>query len=328
MTHLPITRWLLGMLIGTACLVLAGQALADDYPSQPIRVIVPYGPGGVDLQIRAMAPSLSEILGQQVVVENRAGGGATIGAAAVKNAPPNGYTLLFTGTAALAIVPQTLASAPYSINDFAVVGNVTGTPLVIAVGAQAPYTTLEELLKYAKANPGKVNMGSSGPGTTMHMAGEAFQLEAGVEFTHVPYKGVAPAVQAVLGGYADIVFGVPGAIAPQVQAGKMRVLATMGTERSSFFPDAPTLKEKGINLVEVTRFGLFAPRDTPAPILKKLEDAVAKIVSSKPFEETMLKGKTNALYLKPADLEAAVAAEHAYWEKTLRLPRFDNLMNR
>lgn len=323
----PIAKLCVLALTTASCLA-AAPSRAADYPDRPIRVIVPYGPGGVDLQMRAMAPALSKLLGQQVFVENRDGGGATIGTMAVKNAAPDGYTLLFTGTSALAVVPQMVKGVAYSAGDFTPIGNVTGTPLAIAVRANAPYRTLEELLAFAKANPGKVNMGSSGSGTTTHMVGEAFQMEAGVTFTHIPYKGVGAAIQAVLGGYADIVFGVPGAISAHEQAGKLRVLATMGPTRNNFFPDAPTLLEKGIDKVEVTKFGLFAPRGTPAAVQEKLVRAVEQVVRSPEFDETMRKGTTNALYLPPAELAAAVKEEHDYWQKMLQSSRFDDIMKR
>src|SRR5215213_5942482 len=146
--------------LALALVLASGMAAAQEFPTHPVRVIVPYGPGGVDLQVRAMAPTLARILGQQVVIENREGGGAVIGTNAVKNATPDGYTILFTGTSALAVVPHLRKSVGYSLDDFAPIGNATGTPLVIAVRADAPYKTLKELVAYAKANPGKINMGT------------------------------------------------------------------------------------------------------------------------------------------------------------------------
>ena len=297
-------------------------AVAQDYPTRPVRVVVPYGPGGVDLQVRAMAPTLARILGQQVVIENREGGGAVIGTNAVKNAPPDGYTVLFTGTSALAVVPHLRKNVGYSIDDFAPLGNATGTPLVVAVRADTPYKTLQELVAYAKGNPGKVNMGTAGPGTSTHMAGEAFQVAAGINFTHIPFKGVGAATQAILGGNSDIVFGLPGVMAPHVAAGKLRILASMGPSRTEFAPDAPTLKESGYDVVEVTRFGFFAPRATPAPVQQKLVDAVAQAARDPEFTSVMKKTSTTVLYLPPDELRAAVLAESDFWSKMLKNPRF------
>jgi tripartite-type tricarboxylate transporter receptor subunit TctC len=301
-------------------------AAAQTYPTHPVRVVVPYGPGGVDLQVRAMAPTLSRILGQQVVIENKEGGGAVIGTSAVKNATPDGYTILFTGTSALAVIPHMRKNVGYSADDFVALGNATGTPLLIAVRADAPYKTLQELVAYAKANPGKINMGSAGPGTTTHMAGEAFQLAAGIDFTHIPFKGVGAATQAILGGNSDIVFGVPTTILPHAQAGKLRVLASMGPKRSEFAPDVPTLVEAGYDVTEVTRFGFFAPKATPPAVQQKLVDAIAQAVREPDFIAAMKKSNTSVLYLTPAQQRAAVDAESKHWGKILQNPRFKSLI--
>ena len=299
---------------------------AQNYPTHAVRVVVPYGPGGVDLQVRAMAPTLTRILGQQVFIENREGGGAIIGTNAVKNAAPDGYTILFTGTSALAVIPHMRKNVGYAADDFLPIGNATGTPLLIGVRADAPYKTLKELVAYAKANPGKINMGSAGTGTTTHMAGEAFQLAAGIEFTHIPFKGVGAATQAILGGNSDIVFGVPTTILPHAQSGKLRVLASMGPKRSEFAPDVPTLVESGYDVTEVTRFGFFAPKATPPAVQQKLVDAVAQAAKDPEFIAAMKKSNTSVLYLTPAELGAAVQAESSHWAKMLQNPRFKSLV--
>lgn len=309
-----------------ALALLSGVAAAQDYPAKPVRIIVPYGPGGVDLQVRAMAPTLSRILGQQVVIENREGGGAVIGSNAVKNATPDGYTILFTGTSALAVVPHLRKNVGYSLDDFAPIGNATGTPLVIAVRADAPYKTLKELVAYAKANPGKINMGTAGPGTSTHMAGEAFQVAADINFTHIPFKGVGAATQGILGGSSDIVFGLPGVMLPHVASGKLRILASMGPKRSEFVPDVPTLVESGYEVVEVTRFGFFVPRNTLGAVQQKLVDAVAQAAREPEFIAAMKKSSTSVLYLNPAEFRAAVLAESNFWSKMLQNPRFKSIV--
>ena len=321
-----LTVRLVAAIAGAALGLGAGAAAAQAYPSHPVRVIVPYGPGGVDLQVRAMAPTLARILGQQVVIENREGGGAIIGTNAVKNASPDGYTILFTGTSALAVVPHLRKNVGYSIDDFAPIGNATGTPLVIAVRADTPYKTLKELVAYAKANPGKVNMGTAGPGTSTHMAGEAFQIAADINFTHIPFKGVGAATTAILGGNSDIVFGLPGVMAPHVASGKLRILASMGPKRSEFFSDAPTLVESGYDVIEVTRFGFFAPRATPPAVQQQLVDGVAQATRDAEFIAAMKKASTSVLYLNPAELRAAVVAESNFWAKMLKNPRFADIV--
>lgn len=313
-------------LLAWAAALFFSAAMAQDFPTKPVRIIVPYGPGGVDLQVRAMAPTLSRILGQQVVIENREGGGAIIGTNAVKNATPDGYTILFTGTSALAVVPHMRKNAGYTADDFSPLGNATGTALLIAVRADAPYKSLQELVAYARANPGKINMGSAGPGTTTHMAGEAFQLAAGIEFTHVPYKGIGAAMQALVAGNSDIGFGIPTTMVPHAKSGKARILASMGPQRSEFAPDVPTLKEAGYDVVEVTRFGFFAPARTPPAVQEKLVEAVAQAARDPEFAAAMKKSSTSVLYLNPAELRAAVQAESSYWAKVLKHPRFKDLV--
>jgi len=313
-------------LLAWAAALFFSAAMAQDFPTKPVRIIVPYGPGGVDLQTRAMAPTLARILGQQVVIENREGGGAVIGTNAVKNSTPDGYTILFTGTSALAVVPHMRKNVGYTADDFAPLGNATGTALLIAVRADAPYKTLKELVAYAKANPGKINMGSAGPGTTTHMAGEAFQLAAGIDFTHVPYKGIGAAMQALIAGNSDIGFGIPTTMVPHARSGKARILASMGPERSEFAPDVPTLKEAGYDVIEVTRFGFFAPVKTPPAVQQKLVDAVAQAVRDPEFIAAMKKSSTTVLYLNPAEARAAVQAESNYWAKVLKNPRFKDLV--
>jgi tripartite-type tricarboxylate transporter receptor subunit TctC len=306
--------------------LVTGVAGAQEFPTHPVRIIVPYGPGGVDLQVRAMAPTLSRILGQQMVIENREGGGAVIGTNAVKIATPDGHTILFTGTSALAVVPHMRKNVGYSIDDFVPIGNATGTPLVVAVRADAPYKSLQDLVAYAKANPGKVNMGTAGPGTSTHMAGEAFQVAANIEFTHIPFKGVGAATQGILGGNSDIVFGLPGVVLPHVASGKLRILASMGPKRSEFVPDVPTLVESGYDVLEVTRFGFFAPRATPAAVQQKLVDAVAQAARDPEFIAAMTKTSTTVLYLNPAEFRAALLAESNFWSKMLKNPRFASVV--
>ena len=320
--HLAAIGWASTAL--SLCL-LSAPLKAQDFPIRSIKVIVPYGPGGVDLQVRAMIPSLSKALGQSVVIENKEGGGATVGTLAVKNAAPDGYTLLFTGTSALAVVPHLRKNVGFPIDDFAAIGNATSTPLVVATRIDTPYTTLQELIAYARANPGKVNMGTAGIGTSTHMAGESFQIAADISFTHIPYRGVGAATQAILGGNSDIVFGLPGVVAPHVLTGKMRVLASMGTKRSEFFPNQPTLLESGYSVTEITRFGFFAPKNTPTAIQTKWINAVALAARDPDFITSMHAASTTVLYLTPAELKTAVDEESAYWNKTLKNPRLSSL---
>ena len=229
----------------------------QDYPSRPIRIVVPYAPGGTDQQLRLLAPALQKLIGQSLVIENIAGAGAAIGANTVKNARPDGYTLLYTGTGALTVVPN-IGKAQYTMDDLAPIGNVIGTPFVVAARAGAPFKTLAEMVAYGKANPGKITFGSAGHGTTTHMAGEAIAGAAGFQILHVPYQGIGPAVASILGGNVDLVVGLPNAIMPHVNAGKLTPLAITGPQRSDLMPNFMTVREGGIDMIDVTKFGFFA----------------------------------------------------------------------
>jgi len=292
-----------------------GAALAqDNYPSQVVKTIVPYGPGGSDAQMRLLVPDLEKSLGGTVVVENRPGAGAALGTSEVAKATPDGHTLLYTGTAALSILPH-IRKLSYSAEDFIAIGNVTATPLTLVARADAPFKTIKELVEYAKANPGAINYGSSGIGTTIHLVGEALQHAAGIEFTHIPHTGMAEVATSMLNGTVDITIGIPGPYMPQVKDGKLIAIATTGDERSEFLPEVPTLTESGIDLVEVTKFGLFAPEGTPDAVVKELGDALSSAVTSPAFVEKQRAAFNSVLYLPSEKLSAAVAEEDERWEK-------------
>ena len=297
----------------------AGSFVAHaQYPVRPIRVIVPYAAGGTDLQVRTLAPSLVQLLGQQLLIENREGGGGTVGATAVKNAPPDGYTLLYTGSGVFTSVVHLRKEPPYSLDDFVAIGNVMGTPFVMAARGDAPFKTLTELVAYAKANPRKVNFGSAGTGTTTHLSGEAFQGAAGVQFTHVPFQGIGPAVRSILGGNVDIVIGLAGPILPQVRGGKLIALATTGNARLEFAPEQPTWREAGFDALEVSRFGFFAPRGTPEPIVARLITAVAESVKAPEFIDATRKTFNSVDYLPPAELRRVLEEENRVNAKLIR----------
>lgn len=307
--------------LALAAALFAGTAQAGPYPDRPIKVIVPYGQGGVDLQLRLAGPFMSKLLGQPIVVENRAGGGATIGTTAVRNSPPDGYTLLFTGTAALTVVPH-MRRVSYKMDDFVPIGNVTGTALVVVTRADAPYRTIAELVGYAKANPTRVNMASTGVGTTTHMVGEAFQLAAGVKFTHVPHTGNSQIAVAMMNQSADLVIGVPGSYLTQAQAGKLRVLASAGSKRSEFVPEVPTLKEAGYDVIEETKFGLLAPKGLAPEAVEALTRALQSAVASAEFVEKMRANYVTPHYLNPAEFAAVLRQEDRYWSGKFLLPEF------
>ena len=307
-------------------LVLACAVAHAAYPERPIRIIVPYGPGGSDVQIRMVGPDISKLLGgQPIVVENRPGGGATVGTLAVRNSPADGYTLLYTGTAPLTVSPH-MRPLAYKLDDFAPIANVTATALLVVARADAPYKTVQELIAYAKANPGKVNFGSSGTGTTTHIVGEVFQIAAGVKFLHVPFTSAAQQMAALLGGTADVVIGIPTTWMPQINTGKLRGLASTGHKRSPFLPNAPSLRsELGLDVIEETKFGLLAPKGVPADIIDALAKAVQAVVTGEEFQSKMRSGFTSPHYLNPAEFAAALAQEDKYWRAMMARPEFKSL---
>lgn len=319
---------LLGTLAGVLLSSFAMITFAQSFPNRPVKIIVPYAPGGADIQIRGMVPLLSEALGQSVVIETRDGGGTVVGSLAVKNAPPDGHTLLFTNTTAFAILQLGKKTTRFAPEDFVPIGNVTGTPLVLAINAEAPYKNLPEFLAFAKANPGKINMGTAGIGTSTHMVGEAFQAIADVKLTHVPFKGVSGALQGILGGFSDVVFALPGAVAPHVLAGKMRVIATLDKKRSAFFPNSPTALELGLNSVELSRFGVFAPRGIPMATQQKLVEALKRATENTDYRDAMAKSYTDSLYLSPSELSAAIVGETKYWGALLQTPRLAEVLEK
>ncbi len=300
---------------GCAAFAVSAQS---DFPNKPIRVIVPYAAGGTDHQIRALAPTFTKLLGQPLIIENREGGGATLGTAAVKNASPDGYTLLYTGTGALTVAPHMRKGVPYTLDDFVPIGNVIGTSFIVAAKPDTPFRTIQELIAYAKANPEHVNFGSAGTGTTTHMIGEALQQAARVKFTHVPFQGIGPAVRSILGGNVDIVIGLGSAIMPQVNGGKLQALASTGTARSEFALDKPTLVEAGYDAVEITKFGLFAPKGTPEPAVQKLVIALAEAVKAPDFIELAKKTFNTVLYLPPAEYRRALESDSSHFDKLIR----------
>jgi len=315
-----IHRRLTGRLLvvaGLASVYTLASAQASDYPNRPIRVIVPYAPGGTDHQIRALAPTFAKLLGQSLVIENREGGGATVGTALVKQAKPDGYTLLYTGTGALTVAPNIRKQA-YSIDDFAPIGNVIGTPYIVAAGPAAPFKTLAEMIAWARQNPSQASFGSAGQSTATHLAGEAMAAAAGVSVLHVPFQGIAPAVTAALGGHIHMALGLPGAIMPQVNAGRLTALATTGPQKLELLNNIPTLTDQGVRFANLSRFGLLAPREVPKDILQKLSATLAQAVQQPEFLEAARKGFNSPLYLDRAAFRSALIEEDQLYKRMVR----------
>jgi tripartite-type tricarboxylate transporter receptor subunit TctC len=299
----------------------ATYAQVDQFPSRPITIIVPAAIGATSLQIQMLSPCYSRILGKQVLVENRPGAGGAIGAAAVKSARPDGYTLLFAATPVFSVVPH-LAPSSYTVEDFIAIGNLTATPMLMAARANATYNSFKEFLAYAKAHPSSVNFASGGVGTSMHLTGEELQVVASLDFTHVPFQGGGPAVQGLLSNSADIIIAPPSLLTTMIVAGKLRPLVLFGETRYRTLPNIPTARELGVDLVENLKSGLLAPRGTPQPIVEKLVKGFADAINDENCSEQMTKANVDLMYLKPEQFERALKAEVIRYDKLFSNPRF------
>ncbi len=309
-------RLLARLLIGAAAALASGAALAQAYPSKPIRLIVPFPPGGPsDLFGRALAQGMSANLHQPVVVENKGGVGGVLGVDFVAKAAPDGYTLALNNASSVAISPYSLATIPYDPNkDLALITTVVRVPEVLVVNSAVPANTLAELVAYAKANPGKINFGSAGSGGITHLAGELLKVEAGIDLVHVPYKGAAPAVADLLGGQVQMgILDVP-VVLPHIKSGKLKALAVTSAKRAPSLPDVPTMAE--LNYPKVMSdnwYGLTAPAATPPAILKRIHAAAIAALNSPELIEQFAKVSGIAAPSTPEAYAAFLAAEQGKW---------------
>ena len=303
----------------TAC--MAAVAFAQPYPNHAIRLVVPFPAGGTtDILARAAAQKLTEALGQSVVVDNRPGAGGNIGAELVAKAAPDGYTLLMGTVGTHAINPSLYAKMPYDhIKDFVPIILVAGVPNVLVVNPSLPIHSVADLIKLAKAKPGTINFASSGSGTSIHLSGELFKTMAGVDMTHVPYKGSAPALTDVMGGQVQIMFdNLPSSLA-LIKSGKLRAVAVTSLQRAPALPDVPTIAESGLPGFEASSwFGILAPAGTPAPIVAKINAEVNKWLQSPEAKEQLLAQGAAAAGGSPEQFVAHIRAETDKWAKVVK----------
>ena len=319
-----MARWLNGLALCTlgACFAaFAAGVSAQAYPTKPIRIVVPFPAGGTtDVLARAAAQKLAETLGQPAVVDNRPGAGGNIGAELVAKSAPDGYTLLMGTVGTHAINPGLYPKLPYDhVKDFAPVILVAGVPNVLVINPALPVNSVQELIAYAKANPGKLNFASSGNGTSIHLSAELFKTMAGVQMTHVPYKGSAPALQDLVGGQVQLMFdNLPSSLA-LIKGGKLKALAVTSATRAAALPDVPTLAESGLPGFEASSwFGLLAPTGTPPPVIARLNGEIAKWLATPEAKEKLLAQGANAAGGTPEDFARFITAETAKWQKVVK----------
>jgi tripartite-type tricarboxylate transporter receptor subunit TctC len=308
-------RFLLVLLALAAC-----DAGAQSFPTRPVRFIVGFTPGGgVDINARLLAARLSEMLGQQVIVENKPGAGTNIANEYVAKAPADGYTLLF-NSSALAINLALYRNPPYALRDFAPISIFTESVNLLVVSASLPARSLQELIALARERPGALNYSSAGAGASQHLAGELFKMRTGTSIVHVPYKGSAPALTALIAGEVQLSFSNTVAILPHVRAGRLRALAVAGAKRTDLLPDVPTMKEAGVEGVEVPLwFGLLAPAATPREVVQTLASGVAKAARSPDLRQKLIDQGADPVGNSPEEFERQLREEVARWHEVVKV---------
>ncbi|WP_441622824.1 MULTISPECIES: tripartite tricarboxylate transporter substrate binding protein [unclassified Cupriavidus] len=303
----------------TACLPAAAMAA---FPEKPIRIVVPFSPGGgTDLIARTMGVAMSQDLGQPVVVDNKPGGGTIIGTDNVAKSAPDGYTLVM-ATFAHAVNPSLQPKLPYATDKaFSPVVLVGRSPNVLVVRPDSPYKTVQDLISAARARPGKISFASQGPGTSAHLAGELFKSLAKVDLNHIPYRGAGPAITDLLGGQVDLMFATASAVGNLLESGKLRALAVTSAQRSAS-PDlakVPTIAESGVpGYVAESWYGLFVPAGTPAPVIARLNAAAKKAVTTEAFRK---RAESEGLIVSPGTPEEFgryVHGEQVRWSKVVK----------
>lgn len=299
-----------------ALALASSAALAQAYPSRPIRLIVPFPPGGsTDILARALGQKLSEAWGQQVIVDNRPGAGGSIGAEAAAKAPADGYTLLMAHIGTLAVNPALYPKLGYDAQkDFAPVSMVAIVPNVLVVHPSVPAKTVTELVDYARKNPGKLNYSSGGNGSAAHLAMEYFKLQTKTDIVHVPYKGTVPAVTDLIAGQVSLTMTGAPAVMPHAQSGKLRALGVSSASRLDAFPQVPTIAESGVPGFDATQwYGVVAPAGTPADVVKKLNAEIAAIMGSAEMKARLNTEGAIASVNTPAQFAAFIEAERRRW---------------
>lgn len=316
-------RFLIALVITALVSTTAGSqvAQAQDYPTRPVRLVVPFTPGGnVDITARTIAPALGALLGQTIIVENRAGAGGTLGADIVAKAPPDGYTLLMGSNSTVSVAPALYTRNPYDpIRDFVPITLVAATPFVLVAHPSVPAATAAELVALAKAQPDTLTMGSGGNGSSNHLVGELFQAVTGTRLRHVPYKGASAAAADLMGGQVQLLFDQLSASAANIQGGRLRALAVSSPERSPVVPSVPTLSElgiKGMDVINIT--GLLAPAGTSKPIVDRLNAAMLKALGQQDIRDRFTQLGVQPIGGTPEAFADYIREDLARWTRVIK----------
>jgi tripartite-type tricarboxylate transporter receptor subunit TctC len=296
-------------------------AMAADYPTRPVRLIVPFpAAGSTDILARILSQKLSDSLKQQVVVDNRPGAGGTIGSRLAMDAAPDGYTILLASTSTHAIGPSLYAKAPYHpIRDFTAITEVATSPIVLMAATSVPAASLKELIALAKAKPGQLNFGSSGIGTQFHLSGELLKQLAGINMVHVPYKGTALVYPEMFSGQIQVMFDLPSVALPFIKAGRVKALAVSGKRRAAVLPELPTIAESGVPGYEADLwFGMWGPAKLPRALTVQIQGELARLMQAADVKERFTGLGMVAVGSTPEQFAAFVAAEFAKWERVVK----------
>ena len=308
-------------LIALAALAFSLLVHAQEFPTHPVRIVVPWPPSGnVDITARTVAPALGEALGQQIIVDNRAGAAGTIGSAAVAKSPPDGYTLLLGSSGTITAGPAVFKTLPYDpVRDFVAVGGIQSVPIVLTAAPKTPVSSFQDYMQLARSKPGQLSIASAGSGSSNHLAIELFMRMADVKLLHVPYKGSGPAITDLLGSQVESMMDQLTASIGHIREGRIKPLAITSRTRSPLLPSVPTLDELGVKGYEASTFtGIFAPAETPRPVLDKLSSSLKKALANDTVRERYRSMGVEIIDSSQAEFAAFVRADLEKWRRVAR----------
>lgn len=308
--------------VAFACMLimLASQAHGQDFPNRPVKVVVPFGAGGItDIIARTVAGQMSQSLGQQVIVENKPGAGNILATETVRQAPADGYTILFGGPAGMAINFMTRTNLSYKVEDFEPVAMIFDTPYTLTINSSIPAKTVAEFVQYAKQKPGQLRYATNGPGSSAHLVGELFENEAAVDLEDVPYRGNASSTLDLVAGNVSVAFDAPTTLLPHANADKLRILAVTSAERAPLLPNVPTMNEAGYPNIVVGYWGaFFVPKGTPKEVIEKLTQATITALGSDAVKQRFAADGTAPVPKGPEAVTAQIRHEHQLWEQLIK----------